>query len=133
MLRVVLVSCVVLVGCSASLTKTEKSHNSYFSDATDCYHSSELKQKINIPIAAGDTVVSTTIVEVPLTTDAGAFRLCMQHKGHPVTDNQATADDYLNQSKACLEQALASSNPNQTYSDCANLGKITVESLPAEK
>jgi hypothetical protein len=133
MLRVVLVSCIVSLGCSANLAKTESPHNSYFSDAADCYHSSELKQKINIPISARDTIVSTTVIEVPLTTDAGAFRLCMQHKGHPVTDTQATADDYLNQSRACLEQARASSNPNQTYSECANLGKITVESLPAEK
>ncbi len=128
MLRVVLVSCMVSVGCSANLTKTENPSNGYFSDATDCFHSSEQKQYVNVPIAGG-----ITVIEVPLSVNEGTFRLCMQHKGHPVTDTQATADDYLNQSKACLEKARASSNPNQTYSDCANLGKITVESLPTEK
>lgn len=133
MLRLFLICCIALTGCLGQSIKTGSPRNGAFSDAMDCYHYSELNQKVNIPIAAGNTIVSTTIVEVPLSVDAGAFRLCMEHKGHPATVANIKSDDYLNQSRYCYQQARGSSNPNQAYSDCVQRGKITVETLPPDK
>lgn len=120
-------SCFLALGCTSQMHKTDNPDARYFSDATDCFHSSEQKQSVNIP-----TTPSVTVIDIPLASDAGAFRLCMEHKGHPVIPAKANADDYLNVSRACLLEARSSSAPNESYATCVNRGRIIVEQFDGD-
>ncbi|MBK8815149.1 MAG: hypothetical protein IPN42_06385 [Methylococcaceae bacterium] len=116
-----------IAGCvSSQIEKTAEIDAHYFSDATDCFRSTQLIQKQNIPVGS-----QITPIEIPLGSDAGAFRLCMKYKGHPFNSASAEADSYLNVSKNCLQEAQSSSTPDATYAACVKRGTIKVEFIPS--
>ncbi|MEQ1486062.1 hypothetical protein [Methyloglobulus sp.] len=120
--------------CSGEPTKRNNPEQRYVSDATDCYQAVERKQQLKVPIAgAKGVILSVTTIEIPLGSDAGAFRLCMKHKGHPVNASKANPDDYLNVSRTCMQEARDSLSPNESYANCVQRSKITVETIAPDK
>lgn len=116
-----------IAGCvSSQIEKSGENDAHYFSDATDCFSSSQQIQKLNVPVAG-----QTSQIEIPLILDAGAFRLCMKSKGHPVIVTGANADTYLNVSKNCLQEAQSSSTPDATYATCVKSRELKVKFLPS--
>jgi len=124
----------LLFSCSGELTKRNHPEQRYVSDATDCYQAVERKQQLKVPVTSPTGVIlSVTTIEIPFGSDAGAFRLCMKHKGHPVSVSKANPDDYLNVSRTCMQEARDSSSPNETYANCVQRSKITVETIAPDK
>lgn len=124
----------LLFSCSGELTKRNNPEQRYVSDATNCYQAVERKQQLKVPIAgAKGVILSVTTIEIPLGSDASAFRLCMKHKGHPVSVSKANPDDYLNVSRACMKEARDSLSPNESYANCVQRSKITVETIAPDK
>lgn len=120
----------LVFSCSGELTKRNNPEQRYVSDATDCYQTTERKQQLKVPITgAKGIILSVTTLEIPLGNDAGAFRLCMKHKGHPVSVSKANPDEYLNVSRNCMQEARDSLSPNETYANCVQRSKITVETI----
>ena len=112
----------LMQSCSGYLLGKDKSDMGYFSDASDCYRSSERNVSVKVP-AAG----TMTVIDVPIGNDANMFSLCMEHAGHPPT--HANPEDYLILSRACSQHARDSSKADKTYATCIQNGKITVETL----
>lgn len=118
------------MGCMESLTRANQPNERYYADATDCFHTSTLKQNVDVKYGtrSGEFVGGLNF-DIPMGSDAGAFRLCMEHKGHPVEKVQLNADDYQRISADCMDEAQASSTPNETYASCVQRGTITVEPI----
>jgi hypothetical protein len=117
---------ILLQSCSTTLSRQDKPDSGYFSDASDCYRSSERKVYVKVPTAG-----TMTVVDVPIGNDATLFSLCIEHAGHPAT--HADPEDYLNVSRACSQHARDSSYPDEAYAKCIRHGKITVETITHEK
>ncbi len=117
-----------LYACTGKLTKSNPANTEYFSDASDCIRASERKEYVKVP-----TGLSFSVIEIPLSTDAETFRLCMKYKGHPVTTGKENPSAYLSIARACLQAARKSSNPDRDYAHCVGQGKITVETIPPDK
>jgi len=115
----------LLQSCSTYSSKQGTNKDDYFSVASSCFRSSERKVYVKVPTAG-----TMTVIEVPVGNDANVFGSCMEHSGHPVT--QANPEDYLNVSRACMQEARDSSSPNDTYAKCVRHGKITVETMPPD-
>jgi len=113
----------LLQSCSDYLSKQD---TGYFSDASSCFRSSERKESVKVPTAG-----TMTVIEVPTGNDANVFGQCMEQAGHPVT--KPDPEGYLNVSRACLQQARDSSNPDDAYAKCVRHGKITVEPIIPER
>ena len=132
MFKVVLIFLSLLLhGCLDELTKHENPEVRYFSDATDCFHSTDRKIDLNIKSNSreGLTLMAPTNVQIPLSGDARAFQQCMQYKGHPSNIGKVSADGYLNVSRACLDEARDSATPNEAYAACVQRNEITVEPI----
>ena len=98
---------------SACLTSSPERHSGYFADATSCLQSALRKEYVKVP-----TAETMTVIEVPIDTDASNFSFCMRQAGHLVNDKQP--DDYLEQSRYCLQQARSSSKPDEVYFACVS-------------
>ena len=116
----------LLQGCSNYPSRYDSDDTSYFSDASNCYRSSERKVQVKVP-----TALTMTVIEVPTGNDANVFGQCMEHAGHPVP--KADPDDYLNVSRACMQRAHDSSNFDDAYAKCVRYGKIIVETIAPDK
>jgi len=112
----------LLQSCADFPYRHDMEDSGYFSDASNCYRSSERKVYVKVPTAG-----TMTVIEVPIGNDANVFGLCMEHAGHPVP--KANPDDYLNVSRACMQAARDSSNPDDAYVKCVRYGKIIVETI----
>jgi hypothetical protein len=110
----------LLQSCSSHLSGQNMPDTGYFSDASDCYRSSERKVYVKVPTAG-----AMTVIDVPIGNDANMFSLCMEHAGHPPT--HANPEDYLSVSRACSQHARDSSSPDEAYAKCIRHGKITVD------
>ena len=120
----------LLQSCSNQPSKPENPDTRYFSDATDCFQTSDRKLKIPIPFSTREGVMLSSMdLEIPLAGDAGAFRQCMEYKGHPHMVGKINVNDYLSVSRACMDKARDSSTPNETYASCVQHGQITVEPI----
>ena len=119
----------LLQSCSNHPSKPDNPDTRFFSDASDCFNESTRKEYVKVPVSAQNVIISNTVVEVPLGNDAGAFRLCMKYKGHLTPSPQVNTTDYLNVSKACMQEASASSTPNETYANCVKHWQLTIESI----
>lgn len=113
---------VLLQSCSGYLVSHASDDTRYFSDALNCFQSAERKESVKVP--TGSTL---SVIEVPVGINPSVFGSCMEQAGHPVP--QVNPDDYLNVSRACMQQARGSSNPDEVYAGCVRHGKITVETM----
>ena len=116
----------LLQSCADFPYRNDTEDTGYFSDASNCYRSSERKVLVKVP-----TATTMTVVEVPIGNDANIFGLCMEHAGHAVT--KADPDDYLNVSRACMQETRNSSKPDDAYAKCVRYGKIIVETITTDK
>jgi len=124
----VLLFLLMLQGCSDHLLKDEtKTENSgYFADATDCLHRSYRKEQIKVP--TGKTM---SVIDVPISHDAGSFSACMQYAGHPTP--KVDTQTYLTVSRSCLSESQHTENPDDAYAQCVKRSRITVESVSGDK
>jgi hypothetical protein len=134
---VILLSLLTLQACGQFLTKADKvkDNSRYFADATDCYQSSQRKEKVSV-MMSGNTQHSFAFpitVDIPMGYDAGAFKNCMIYSGHsePKVDADPTA--YLELSRRCIDQARGEDNTNDVYASCIRNGDITVDVIHSKK
>lgn len=116
---------ITLLGCSDRESVKfvgTKTNDGYFFDALQCSQSSMLHQSVKVPTAG-----SFSVVEVPLGCDANAFIACMAHAGRPVACADPT--EYINVSKACLQEARGATNQDDAYSLCIKRSRIKVDVL----
>lgn len=109
----------LLQGC-ASFFSPQDDAESYFFDALNCYNSTIVKEQVNIPLASG-----ITVIELPLSPDAGAFKNCMVETGHPPP--KGDAGEFLKIAHQCLKAAHKASDPDSTYADCVRRSEIAIE------
>lgn len=115
----------LLQGCASFFSQRDDA-DGYFYDALNCYNSTIIKERINIPLAAG-----ITVIELPVSPDAGAFSHCMVDTGHPPP--KGDAQEYLKIAHECLRQAHKATDPDAVYADCVRRSEIAVEPvLPGE-
>ena len=124
-LAVILLS-LLLQSCSNYPSRRDADATGYFSDAASCFRYSERKVYVKVP-----TALTMTVIEVPIGNDANIFGLCMEHAGHAVP--KADPDDYLNVSRACMQETRNSSKPDDAYAKCVRYGKIIVETITTDK
>ena len=126
----------LLQACAGSFPKHGSEDEEYFSDASDCYRTSERKQTITIPVTGQQSNALGSVqsnasagieVVIPMGMDAKGFSFCMEQQGHPPA--KVDANEYLNVSRSCMEEARHSPTPNEAYTQCVRHGKITIEPL----
>lgn len=124
-LSVILLCVIALPGCTERESVKfvgKKTNDGYFFDALQCSQASMRHESIKVPTAG-----SFSVVEVPLGCDANAFIACMAHAGRPVAC--ADPSEYINVSKACLQEARGAANQDDAYSLCIKRSRIKVDVL----
>lgn len=112
----------LVIGCSTELQRYDGQDNNkgYFKDATECSHLAMRKELINVPTAG-----SISVVEVPTGYDEGKFIVCMAYAKRPVARDHAT--EFLKISTNCLHKASGSEQPDNSYADCMQRSRLSVE------
>ncbi len=92
----------------------------YFTDAANCYQTSIHREQVKV-----QTGKTMTVVDIPISHNAGAFSNCMIRAGH--TTPKVSPQEYLEMSSRCLNEARGTANPDEVYGLCIRAGALGVE------
>lgn len=127
----------MLLACSDMLTKSDKEINDdrYFADASECYRTSQKKEKVNVMMSGNKDhgFAFPITIDIPVTYDAGAFKNCMIYAGHKAPSLEADPTAYMEISRRCMDQARGEENTNEAYAYCVQNGDITVDVIESKK